>query len=462
MRIGTVKNLGTIYRRKGSKEFPADADARKKEVREAPFYIRYSVNGKQKRQVLRDDNGDRIFDRNLAEEARLKLLKPLLSRHKSEQMKEFISRLRDVEEETSIAEQEAKGSTQLDKAWECFLKNPNRRDTGESTLKQYSFQFTRFVKWTKENKPQVSTMADVDAGVAKDFARSLIEEGRSANTYNKYLGLLKLIWRVLEEDAGITSNPWTKIARREQSPQSREILSKEQLRRVCESSEGEMRMLFAVGMYTGLRLKDCALLKWDNVDLERNKLIVVPYKTRNKHRDPIHIPIFPALREMLLETTKGKRQGYVMPAIAEKYERRPDKLSRQIQRHFRNCGIETIKPGTGKGTGKKTVVRIGFHSLRHTFVSLSRDAGAPLSVVEAIVGHSNPVITRLYTHSSEQAATAVINSLPDLLGNGDTVEQEPDLLSIIQDRLNSMTKNNWEKLKGELLYHIENADKYGK
>ena len=45
-------------------------------------------------------------------------------------------------------------------------------------------------------------------------------------------------------------------------------------------------------------------------------------------------------------------------------------------------------------TGTRAVVEVGFHSLRHTFVSLCRAAGAPLSVVEAIVGHASPAMTR--------------------------------------------------------------------
>jgi hypothetical protein len=59
---------------------------------------------------------------------------------------------------------------------------------------------------------------------------------------------------------------------------------------------------------------------------------------------------------------------------------------------------------------------VGFHSLRHSFVSLRREAGAPLSVVEAIVGHSNPAMTRVYTHTSEAAVGAAVAALPDITG----------------------------------------------
>ena len=55
-----------------------------------------------------------------------------------------------------------------------------------------------------------------------------------------------------------------------------------------------------------------------------------------------------------------------------------------------------------------------FHS--HTFVSLCCEANVPLAVVEAIVGHANPAMTRHYTHIGEAAASAAVAALPDITG----------------------------------------------
>src|SRR6267154_1030762 len=66
----------------------------------------------------------------------------------------------------------------------------------------------------------------------------------------------------------------------------------------------------------------------------------------------------------------------------------------KVQSHFKTCGIKLHKRGTGTD-GRRAVVEVGFHSLRHTFVSLCRESNAPLAVVESIVGHGNPAMTRL-------------------------------------------------------------------
>lgn len=53
--------------------------------------------------------------------------------------------------------------------------------------------------------------------------------------------------------------------------------------------------------------------------------------------------------------------------------------------------------------------------MRHSFVSMCRERNVPLSVVESLVGHSNPAMTRHYTHTSEEAASQAIRSLPNIM-----------------------------------------------
>ena len=52
----------------------------------------------------------------------------------------------------------------------------------------------------------------------------------------------------LADDAGVTANPWEKIARRKQRPAERRELTTEELRRVVQTAEGEMRLLYALGV----------------------------------------------------------------------------------------------------------------------------------------------------------------------------------------------------------------------
>jgi hypothetical protein len=131
---------------------------------------------------------------------------------------------------------------------------------------------------------------------------------------------------------------------------------------------------------------------------------------------------------MLADTGAGDRAEYVLPDTAALYLKNSSALSKRLHDHFERCGIKTHAPGTGgRGAGlPRAVVEVGYHSLRHSFVSMCREAGAALSVVESIVGHSSPAMTRHYTHTSELAATAAVAALPGVMGDaGEQVTPAP-------------------------------------
>ena len=64
-----------------------------------------------------------------------------------------------------------------------------------------------------------------------------------------------------------------------------------------------------------------------------------------------------------------------------------------------------------EGRSRKTVVA-SFHSLRHTFVSLSANAGVPLPVVQSIVGHTSTAMTRHYYHENEAILRQAVDAIP--------------------------------------------------
>ena len=178
-----------------------------------------------------------------------------------------------------------------------------------------------------------------------------------------------------------------------------------------------MKVLFCIGTYTGLRLGDCATMKWNEVDLKRGQIRRIPRKTARRKPDAIVIPIHPVLRNLLAEIPAKERGEYVNPVTAKTYlSGKRTTVTNAIQKHFTDCGIETTHE---RESGVRAVVDVGFHSLRHTFVSMCREAGAPLSTVESLVGHSNVRMTQVYSHTSIEAAQSAIALLPAV--NGDAV-----------------------------------------
>ena len=126
---------------------------------------------------------------------------------------------------------------------------------------------------------------------------------------------------------------------------------------------------------------------------------------------------------VLEEIPEEQRSGFLMPEVAKAYRRDRSALTDRIQGIFKKAGIKTNDEVEGYA---REVVKVGFHSLRHTFVSAMGNAGTPLALVQSIVGHSNPMMTSRYFHAQTEALTNAMSALPDLLPSGDprTIDAE--------------------------------------
>jgi integrase len=205
-----------------------------------------------------------------------------------------------------------------------------------------------------------------------------------------------------------------------------------------------------------LRLGDCATLRWAEVDLQRGIIRRIPNKIARSNPNPVLVPVHPALREMLAGTPLEQRGEYVLPEMAALYAYRSDAVTDKVQAHFKTCGIKVWKTDTGPDSknAKRAVIEVGFHSLRHSFVSLCREANAPLAVVESIVGHASPAMTRHYTHVGQLAASRAIAALPSMTGEAAPVETKRTAEAILSEAraiAESLTGKNWRGQKAALL-----------
>jgi integrase len=296
-------------------------------------------------------------------------------------------------------------------ALHAFLSHPRRpHRCVPVTLDSYRYRWARFAAFC--HAAGLRDMEQVNAEHAAAFARTL--EHLSPNRYNKILDTCRLVFRTLARECADMPNPFADLPRRTLATRHRQELTIDQLRAVLESAAGELRILLAIGLYAGLRLHDAALLQWPDVDLRRNMLYLEPFKTRRTGKR-LTIPIALTLRAMLTIIPADARAGDVLPGMAAMYRHRPQDVGLIVTDHFRRCGLTVHADGTGPGTGKRAVVVLSFHSLRHSFVSLSAAAGVPLPVVQELAGHGSPAIQRHYVHVGESAARAGIAALPDVL-----------------------------------------------
>jgi integrase len=276
-----------------------------------------------------------------------------------------------------------------------YKQKPKKRNPSPTTVQRYEKDWERFTDWLGKNHPHVQYMHEVTHPMAVRYTTHLWSKGLTGRTFNKDLTLLKGIFRLLKTEAGLSENPWDNIDKQELSTVSKENLTPKQLEAVCSKAKGEVKTLFLIGIYTGLRMGDCATLKWDEVDLKAGNIERMPSKTR-KQRKTIKIPIHDVLRIVLqdLQTKSIGKSEYVLPELAELYNRHPANVSSRVQQVFTDAEIKTtIERDDGRGTNKATVI-YGFHSLRHSFISLCHASNVPQIAVMELVGHRRPCTTR--------------------------------------------------------------------
>ena len=358
-------------------------------------------------------------DRRKAEARLAEFVAPFRSRDAAETLRALARRVR-----LAAA---GGGSVALAHLWELYDGALARRPVSSTQSRLEQSRLAVFVDWVARNAPAVRTMAEVSPDVAQGFlrfARSRFAPG----TFNAYRALLSRVWSILAESAAIDGNPWRSVLALPPDPRPRREMTLAELSAVLGSVSGEMRVLFALGVYTGLRLGDCALLDWGAVDLGRGFIQVAPRKTR-RHGTVARIPIPGPLAAVLAETPPARRSGAVVPGLAAIYG--TTRMERALRAVFARAGISTTVPGVGrKADGSPRLASVvGFHSLRHTYVSLCANSGVPLAVVQSIVGHTRAAMTAHYFHVSDSALAGAAAALPDVTARAPSSPAPPSTVA---------------------------------
>ena len=410
--------------------------------RNGTFWLRYQVGGQRFAQSLKTTN-----KRDAQAEAE-RIMAPLAKADEVETIKAVHSRL---ETATAAAERladEANPPPSIRQGWSLYLASESRPRSGPVTLGNYEQHFDRFTRWLAGSHPEVTQLRAVTPDHAAAFVRHLERNLHlSGNRVNKYITFLKCLFNHIESPARIAANPFAKIAFRRHLAQSKRPLTIEELKTIIEKADGEMKTLFMLGTFTGLRLGDACTLRWDETDLVRGIIRRIPMKTARSGKAVI-IGLPAILSDHL--TGLERTAPYVMPGVSSLYKSDCAALSNRIQAHLIACGIQTVKPGTGGETGKRAVVLAGYHSLRHSFVSLHAQAGTPQAILQKLAGHSNPMMTEHYTHLDEGSARSMANALPATLTGAPAPAKREPLPAWALEKLATMTAKNWKTIRNEI------------
>lgn len=311
----------------------------------------------------------------------------------------------------------------LDGVWDYYSTHPERATPATVNEQiQYRTTLDEFIRFI--GNPQME-VRKISSQHTEKFAQYLKSTGIAVCTHNRKIKRLRKIFSTLGEFRD-TENPFrTILFRREREEQGlgvrRLAFNREQERQLLEvlddpqyrvMNKPEIRVIYHLGMYTGQRLKDCVLLQWRSIDLERRRIWVKQFKTGKE----VTIPIADKLFSVLLEARQWQSNDYACPQTAERYNHL-DKTGKNIGNNLVNLDVLRVirwigvEPSVAVPGRKRKVTQYGFHSLRHTFASHCAEAGVPKAVLLSILGTDSEIADKYYTHIGEEAQLKAIEAV---------------------------------------------------
>jgi integrase len=168
--------------------------------------------------------------------------------------------------------------------------------------------------------------------------------------------------------------------------------------------------------YTGQSLGDLVTLKPDNVDLAQNVVRI----TRRKTGTRVIVPLAKSFRNLLVKLTPKNRTEFYWPKEATRYLTvGASSFSQEFYELMTSAGMvvpRKNKQAAKKGrAAKREHQALGFHNLRHTFITNLKIAGAVDSVAKELAGHGSTAINTVYTHLPVETLATAVNQLPEFV-----------------------------------------------
>lgn len=295
-----------------------------------------------------------------------------------------------------------------------WLKH-RKGETSDATYSIYEKTAERFLAF-------LSGDADRDLGsVTKsrivDYRNQLADKLAPA-TVNRDVKIIRMIFRQARLDGYLFQDPaeGVSIIKSRNGEKPRRPLTIAEIQSILSVADPEWQSLIKFGLYTGQRLADLASLTWDQVDLERNEIRLTTRKTGKR----LLLPIAGALRAHIESLDPADRPGVpVHPRAHASLEEqgRVNTLSNDFTNLMAQVGLRPAltHQSRGKGRdGRRAGMDISFHSIRHSAVSILKDAGIPDSVVMALVGHDSAAMSQRYTSVGMESLTKAQEAMPAL------------------------------------------------
>jgi integrase len=280
---------------------------------------------------------------------------------------------------------------------------------GEGTRARYQGVLDAFYKHLGEkSRYSLQSLTDLDILEFRDKYTGKVSNG----TVNLYLKVIRVALNRAVKQNLLTRSPAVGVDNLDTSDaHQRKPFKLPDLKKILGAASDEWRTMILTGLYTGLRASDCASLTWANLDLANAQFTLTEKKTGKTRTLEIAKP--------LLKHLEGLRAGDdpAAPLCPSLYAKRAGWISNQFYDLLASVGLATVRDHKKrvKGRGvRRQQNTLSFHSIRHTAVSLLKNAGVSDVLARDIIGHDSEAVSRQYTHIDTETRRAALEKIPDV------------------------------------------------
>jgi len=262
----------------------------------------------------------------------------------------------------------------------------------DTLCKKYLNEYSKVNKrsW-KRDRQSIKHFLGFFSGKTLDQLSPLLIEGYKRertkvvkkSTVNRDLDTLRNMLYKAIEWGYIEKSPYHGVKKYRVNNINLRILSNEEFELLYISASDQFKPILLTAIRTGMRLGEILSLKWEDINLKEDYLLVKD----SKNYESRYIPIHPELKQALINLKEKSNNEYVFE------------------------GRKTIKRQWQNALKKSGIAHCRFHDLRHTFGSNLVMNGVDIVTVAELMGHKDLTMTKRYSHPTPEHKKQAIESL---------------------------------------------------
>ena len=270
-------------------------------------------------------------------------------------------------------------------------------------------------------KPQIGEirLQKLTARDIQQYYTWLMDEKKlSPNTVIEHHNLLTNTLNAAERQEYITKNPMRAVSPPKKRQREAKFYTPEQLGILLDKAVGtRLELPVFICAYLGLRRGELCGLRWSDVDLEHKTITIENTRTQagkkeiekgTKTASSTRTLYLPDTLCDMLKAAKEHQQA-CRAEYKNAYDDNDYVVVMEDGRPFRPNYLSEL---FGKFLADNDLPKIVLHELRHTFASLSNQAGIPAYNIGKALGHSTPATTqKIYTHLLDQTHTQAVEGV---------------------------------------------------